>query len=75
MFTARTPCGHRQEGSDREGAGLRQPRASCLFWNCLCTFFQRLFLGLCAAKRLVRCKGKAFAFTSIATELREVVWR
>lgn len=53
--------------------GLRQPRASCLFCDCLCTLFERLFLGLCVAKRLVRCKGRAFAFTSIATELRVVV--
>lgn len=59
-----------------EGAlGLRQPWASCLFCNRLCTFFQRLLLGLCVAKRLVRCKGRAFASASIATELRAVVWR
>lgn len=71
---ARTPCGSKREGVTEGALGLRQPRASCLFCDCLYTLFERL-LGLCVAKRLVRCKGRAFAFTGIATELRVVVWR
>ena len=72
---ARTPCGSKREGVTEGTLGLRQPRASCLFCDCLCALFERLFLGLCVAKRLLRCKGRAFAFTSIAAELRVVVWR
>ena len=51
------PVATGRRGVTERALGLRQPRASCLFWNCLCTFFQRLFLGLCVAKRLVRCRG------------------
>lgn len=69
-------AGGREGGS--EGAGSRgSPVHRITSVTVNSASLQRLLLGRCVAKRLVRCRGRSFAFTFIATELaiRTVVWK